>query len=105
MTYYRKKQCYWCMKISINKNKARGCFVLSRGLWEDTVFTVLELYIFGSLRGSQWVLILDATFYDKTLKKWEDSLNIQKWHIFPTLIRNVPVNITVPVIQDKVNYF
>lgn len=37
------------MKVSINKDKAIGCFVLSRGLEEDMVYIVLELHVFGSL--------------------------------------------------------
>lgn len=37
------------MKVSINKDKAIGCFVLSRSLEEDMVYVVLELHISGSL--------------------------------------------------------
>lgn len=68
------------MKVSINKDKAIGCFVLSRGLEEDMVYIVLELHIFGSLGEGKWILI-PGIFMIKLL--WYNFLKIKRQFEYP----------------------
>lgn len=51
------------MKISVNKNKAIGCFcfVLNRGLREDPFYTVLELFIWVAW-GKEGEFLFQRTF-------------------------------------------